>query len=365
MTRRHLIKKLLGWGKTALMLGLLPSCLPLRTADARVKDDLSGAQLHGLSLREIAQKKIHHGNDHFKCIFAEAGHKSLWQLIQWKLFSENRFKTLYEQERVNPVSIDWKPIKHRKGLSITFIKHASVMIKDLDKYILADPIFFNLSWFTQDFTPLTFEISEMPRPDHILITHGHYDHLDKASLASFDKDTHVITPLGYDSVFDDLGMNRRTQMDWFDTFEDGERRITLIPCNHWTMRNPLIGPNRSLWGSFLIETAGGATIFISGDTAYFEGLAEIGETFSIDLAILSLGAYEPRWFMASSHMNPKEAVKAFQKLRAKHLMIVHWGSFRLGDEPVYFPPVEIRRELEKEGLSDRLLRLDHGQTLEL
>ncbi|MCP4668666.1 MAG: MBL fold metallo-hydrolase, partial [Deltaproteobacteria bacterium] len=123
------------------------------------------------------------------------------------------------------------------------------------------------------------------------------------------------------------------------------------------------GPNRSLWGSFLIKTAAGPTVFISGDTAYFEGFREIGKEFPIDLAIINLGAYEPRWFMKSSHMNPPEVVRSFQELGAGHLVIVHWGSFRLGDEPVHFPPADIGREMEKQGLAHRLMRLSHGRTL--
>jgi len=90
---------------------------------------------------------------------------------------------------------------------------------------------------------------------------------------------------------------------------------------------------------------------------------EIGKEFSIDLAIFNLSAYEPRWFMSAGHINPQETVRAFQELRAKHLLIVHWGTFRLGDEPVYFPPVQLKQELAKEDLSDRFLELDHGKTL--
>ncbi|MGD8372277.1 MAG: MBL fold metallo-hydrolase, partial [Syntrophobacterales bacterium] len=121
--------------------------------------------------------------------------------------------------------------------------------------------------------------------------------------------------------------------------------------------------NRSLWGSYMIRTASGPTIFISGDTAYFDRFHEIGREFAIDLAIINLGAYEPRWFMAGSHMNPKETVQAFKELGAKRLMIAHWGTFRLGDEPVHFPPIDIKKEMEEEGLTDRLVHLNHGETL--
>ncbi len=363
MTRRFFIKKFLIWAKMCLMSGLFPSNSFLKSASAMEKENTIGARPLSLSLREIVLKKIHHSNDRFVNPFSSGNSRKPWQIIKWKLFSENRFKAFYNEESVNPVSIDWEPVKSSNGLSITFINHASIMIKDLDKYILVDPIFLGLFRFIKDFSPLAFDIKEIPPPDHVLITHGHYDHLDKPSLASLGKETHVITPMGYNDVFNDLGMNRRTQMDWFDTYKDGKLEITLLPCNHWTMRNPLVGPNRSLWGSFIVKTASGATIFISGDTAYFDGFREIGEEFSIDLAIFNLGAYEPRWFMTTSHINPGETVRAFRELQARHILIVHWGTFRLGDEPVHFPPNDLRRELEEEGLLDRLVDLKHGQTL--
>ena len=283
--------------------------------------------------------------------------------MSWKLFHANRFKKYFDEEQVTPVSIDWEPVRKHHGFSITFLKHAGVMIKDMDRYILVDPVFNDIFWFIKDFSPLNFDLGKLPQPQHVLITHGHYDHLDKPSLAGLPKKTHVVTPLGYHEIFSELDMQNRTQLDWYDTHRDGKLEITLLPCNHWTMRNPFSGPNHSLWGSYLIKMTGGYTIYISGDTAYFDGFDQLGKEFSIDLAVFNLGAYEPRWFMAPSHMNPRECVQAFKELNAAQLMVVHWGTFRLGDEPVYLPPLQIKQELEKEGLADRLVDLKHGQTL--
>jgi N-acyl-phosphatidylethanolamine-hydrolysing phospholipase D len=362
MTRRFFINKLLAWSKKAFIFCLLPFDSIFNSAFAGEKEKAACAQ-SCMGLREIVRKKIHHGQNRFVNPFSRANFGSPWRMIQWKLFSKNSFKAFYKKERVIPVSIDWETVKDKKGFSITFIKHACLMIKDTDKYILLDPVFFGISGLFKDFSPLASNIKEMPCPDFVLITHGHYDHLDKPSLASLRKDTHLITPLGYNEILDDLDMNRRTQMDWFDTFSEGKLEITLLPCNHWTMRNPIAGPNRSLWGSFLIKTTSGFTIYISGDTGYFDGFRQIGEEFSIDLAIFNLGAYEPRWFMAASHMNPHETVQSFQELGARHLLIVHWGTFRLGDEPVHYPPIDLKRELKKRGISDRVVDLKHGQTL--
>jgi L-ascorbate metabolism protein UlaG (beta-lactamase superfamily) len=359
MDRRTFMKKSIDWIRKAAILGLLP--ISMRNYAMASSEKNTRAQFKYLSLREMTAEKLHHHNGRYLNPFTSKKHGNLWRVLYWKLFTKNHFKSHYHKEQVVSVQVDWKPLRDLNDCAITFLKHATVMIKDRDKYFLVDPILYDLFFF-KDFSPLS-HVKEIPPPDHILITHGHYDHLDKPSLKSFKKDTHVISPLGYDSVFEDLSMTNRTQLDWFDIWEDGEREIVFLPSHHWTMRNPLTGPNDSLWGSFLLKTASGPSIFISGDLAYFDHFNEIGNDYSIDLAIFNVGAYEPRWFMASSHINPEETVKAFLELKAKYLLVVHWGTFRLGDEPVHFPPNEIRSEMQKKGILDRLLHVNHGQTL--
>ncbi len=363
MTRRHFMRKLMITLKSMTILSLTPNLSPAVVRPDSDKGRLHYRPLNGRHLRDIARRREHHGAEGFVNPLGPGRQGRFWELLKWKLFSANRFKQFYDSEQVVPVSIDWQPVREHQGVSITFVKHATVMIKDVDRYILIDPVFAEIFWFIKDFSPLAAGGQAMPAPRHVLITHGHYDHLDEQSLASLKKETHIVTPLGYDQILKDLSMKNRTALDWFDSFDDGRLKITLLPCNHWTMRNPLVGPNRSLWGSYLLRTSSGYTIYISGDTAYFDGFEQLGKEFNIDLAIFNVGAYEPRWFMAPSHINPRETVRAFRELKAGKLMVVHWGTFRLGDEPVHFPPLQVKQELQNQGLLDRWVDLSPGQTL--
>lgn len=345
---------------SALLAKLLP--LPLMAAGVSQKEvELHYRPLNGQNLRDLVGRKIHHGPGYFVNPMGIGREGRLWQVMNWKLFHKNRFQKDLSGEQVKPVKADWEAIRQHSGLSLTYLKHASVMIKDHNRYLLIDPVFNDIFWFIKDFSPLQTE--GMPAADDVLITHGHYDHLDTPSLGGMSAGTHVISPLGYNAEFDALKMTNRSQLDWYGTTRAGGAEITLLPCNHWTMRNPLVGPNRSLWGSYLIRTTGGLTIYVSGDTAYFDGFSQIGHDYNIDLAIFNLGAYEPRWFMAPSHADPAETVRAFRDLKARKLMVVHWGTFRLGDEPVHFPPLDIQAEMKAAGLQDRLISLNHGQTL--
>lgn len=356
------MKKILVLLKGALLTKLLPMPVLSSVPDPSESETLHYNILKNTSLKEIARKKLHHGDGIYLNPLGKPRRRRLSQLLRWKLFSESDYKKNYKNEKVQPVHINWEPVKKHTGLSITYIKHSTILIKDRDQYLIVDPVFYDIFWFIKDYTPLAFNLDAMPKPNQVLITHGHYDHLNIDSLEYLGNKPHVITPLGYNKIFKRLKHNNRTQLDWYDSYKAGQTEITLLPCNHWTMRNPITGPNHSLWGSYMIKTADGHHIYVSGDTAYFDGFEEIGKSFPIDLAIINLSAYEPRWFMAQSHINPKETVQAFKQLNAKNLMITHWGSFRLGDEPVYLPPLEIKQEMKKEGIENSLLHLNHGDT---
>lgn len=365
LNRRSFIVKLSSWLGGVTILINLPPLLKTNMACASQEINKRMISFDGMSLREIVRKKLHHGNPKFINPFKRFRKKRFLDLLKWKLGFNNPYEPEYDLEEVTPVSIDWKPVTEHNGLSVTYINHSSLLIRDKGATFLIDPIFFGLMPFIKNFTPLEFDPAEMPAPDHILITHGHYDHLDKDSLEVFDKKTHIISPLGYEGEFSSIGMKNRTELDWYSAWTDGKREVILLPVNHWTMRNPLFGPNKSLWGGFLIRTKTGPTLFFSGDTAYCSGFKEIGKEFNIDLAVFNLGAYAPRWFMKESHINPSETLTAMEDLGAKQLIPVHWGTFRLGDEPVFKPPQDLMAEAKKRQLEDRVVILNHGNTLYL
>jgi len=364
MTRRSCMRKMVQAFQTAMVWNLLAGCsLPKGGKAETGEQGLHYRPLQGRSLVELARSRVHHGKKRFRNPFSNIDRRNLLRVLRWKFFSPNEYHQYYSAEPVRPVEIDWQSVRVGNNLSVTLVKHAGLLIKDQDAYLLLDPVFGKIFWFIEDFTPLSDNLREMPAIDHLLITHGHYDHIDTDSLARLDRDTHILLPLGYGEIFDELGMRNRRHLDWFDVYSAGGREILFLPCNHWTMRNPLVGPNTGLWGSYLIRTKAGATIYLSGDTAYFDGFAELGEMYDIDLAIFNLGAYEPRWFMAPSHLNPEETFRAFRELGARHLLLAHWGTFRLGDEPVHFPPLEMQQVMAEEEATARLLHLAHGETI--
>ncbi len=362
MNRRRFIDTLLNIAKAYIAASLLPPGGWAARAGAP-EPEPHYRPLDGRNLRDIARFRIHHGDGRFVNPFSYERSGRLLKVLSWKLFHRNDFRSELDSQPVTPVSVDWEPVRAGKGLSVTYLKHAGLMINDGGHRLLVDPVFSKIFWFIRDFSPLAFDVSEMPPIDQVLLTHGHFDHLDIPSLASLPKSAHVLSPLGYGDLLGEAGLHHRSELDWYQSARSAGREIILLPCNHWTMRNPAAGPNLALWGSYLVRSAAGPTIYVSGDTAYFDGFEQIGREFDIDLAVINLGAYEPRWLMAQSHIGPEDTVRAFRELGAKRLAITHWGTFKLGDEPVHLPPRHIREAMRREGLLGRLVDWKHGDTL--
>ena len=214
--------------------------------------------------------------------------------------------------------------------------------------------------------PLTIE--QLPHIHAVVLSHDHYDHLDARTCAAlierFGADIPIYTPLGYTQWFAKLGGRNVTELDWWDRASMPGHTIDLhaLPAQHWTRRAFSTG-NR-LWCSWLIRT-NGRSIYFSGDSGYCPAFREIRDRVGApDIALIPIGAYEPRWFMKAAHMNPEEAVQTFVDLGARDFVAMHWGTFRLTDEPMLEPPVRTRQAWREQGLPDDRLHIpSHGETL--
>ena len=178
------------------------------------------------------------------------------------------------------------------------------------------------------------------------VTHNHRDHLDVPTLRRIGKRALYVTLPGNAPFLRAAGLDKIVELDWWQSHRIGALEITAVPARHWSMRVPW-DRNEALWGGFVFRGPEGAA-YHSGDTAFFDGFAEIGERAGpIDWAMLPIGAYEPRWFMEPQHMNPEDAGQAFERLGARHLVAMHWGTFKLTDEPLGEPPARIARYFEQ------------------
>jgi L-ascorbate metabolism protein UlaG (beta-lactamase superfamily) len=248
---------------------------------------------------------------------------------------------------------------------LTWIGHASILATLADRNVLVDPVFSpRIAWFFPRHAPPGLVPDQLPRIDLLLITHNHYDHLDRASIESLDRQIPVVTPLGLGSWFCRLGFARVLELGWWEMAELAGLRVTGIPARHWSHRRP--GDiNRSHWCGYVVE-GGGSAIYHAGDTAWFDAFPEIGSRFpGLDVALLPIGGCEPRWFMERNHCSPEEAGAAFVQLGARTLVPVHWGTFQLSDESLREPIDRLqawwRKQAELEAKQLRVLAV--GETL--
>lgn len=219
---------------------------------------------------------------------------------------------------------------NRSDTSITWIGHSTFLIQINGLNIMTDPVYANQMAFTKRLSKPGIELSELPQIDIICISHGHYDHLDFQTLRHFSKDTMFLVPIGLKHKFTKRGYRNVFEMSWWESKNINGLNFTFVPAQHWTKRT-LFDTNRSHWGGFVFETKV-ECIYYAGDSGYFSGFKEIGKRFSIDTALLPIGAYEPEWFMKHDHMSPEEAVNAFLDLNAHQFVPMHYGTFKLADD---------------------------------
>lgn len=314
-------------------------------------------------IESLARAKTHHRNPGFANPWlSDERPGNLLRLLKWK-FSSNPFE---EEKKERPVFRTVKPDTTRIGQggdSVTYLGHGTLWLRLGTTDILTDPIFGDVTFFIDRFAPFPLAPEELPPFHVVLISHGHFDHLDADSIRRLGAGPLYLVPLGYREWFEDVLPGAKVaELDWFESRTVDGVTYRFLPVQHWTKRTPF-DTNRRLWGSWLVET-GDRKVYYAGDSGYFHGFAEYGEKFGpIDAALLPIAAYEPRWFMSRYHMNPDEAVKAFRELRAEYFIPQQWGVFDLTDEPMDAPPKDYRKAAEAAGLpEERTPLLLHGET---
>lgn len=258
---------------------------------------------------------------------------------------------------------------NRSEPTLTWVGHATFLIQIAGLNVLTDPVFSRrVSPFSfagpERLAPLGLTLAELPPVDLVLVSHNHYDHLDDAAvraIAAANPAVEFAVPLGLKRWFAARGLERVVELDWWQSAALGEAKVTALPTQHFSGRG-LRDRNATLWCSLLLE-AGGQKIYFAGDTGYSKDFAEIGAAHpGIDLALLPIGAYDPRWFMRSVHVDPEEAVQMFQDLGARHAAAMHWGTFRLTTEALDEPPRRLTKALEAAGIAPKhFFTMQHGE----
>jgi L-ascorbate metabolism protein UlaG (beta-lactamase superfamily) len=253
---------------------------------------------------------------------------------------------------------------------VTYIGHSTFLIQTAAGNVLTDPIYsdragpLNLVG-PRRVRPPAVRFDDLPPIALVLVSHNHYDHLDSATLARIARrfDPLVLTPSGNGSLLRRAGLGRVEELDWWQSSHTAPFHVTVTPAQHFSARTPF-DRNRALWGGFVFE-AGPARLYFAGDTGYGPMFRDIGRRLGpIDVALLPIGAYEPRWFMGVVHMNPAEAVQAHLDLGARQSVAMHYGTFRLTAEGIDDPvrALEAARR-EREIAPDQFHALDFGASL--
>lgn len=276
--------------------------------------------------------------------------KGFLEVLKWRITRDAKDWP----DQIQNAQFELQNSRVSKGANIVIINHATALIQINGLNILTDPI------YSDRCSPVSFlgpkrvirpgiAIEDLPKIDLILISHNHYDHLDLPTikaLANRDK-LKVLVGLGNGPLLEEAGVSNVVEVDWWDQVKYQQVGVHFVPAQHWSARR-LFDRKKTLWGGYVVE--GDKRIYFAGDTGYGKFFGLIRDKIGIpDVALLPIGAYEPRWFMRDHHLNPMDAVKAYKDLQAKMGIGIHFGTFEgLTDEGITEPATDLqeaRREL--------------------
>jgi L-ascorbate metabolism protein UlaG (beta-lactamase superfamily) len=293
----------------------------------------------------------HYDGRKFHNIDPTVGPKGFFDILKWKLsFDEITWQS---PKALTPSTLTLQDPPADKMI-VTFINHASFLVQVDGVNLLTDPVWSNRTSPVSFAGPKRFEspgitIANLPKIHVVVISHNHYDHMDADTIR--DLETHssplFIVPLGNAEKVKSFGATKVHEMDWWESINiNPDFKVILTPAQHWSSRTPF-DRNLALWGSFFIE-AKKEKIYFAGDTGYGSHFKEIRKRlFAPTLSLLPIGAYEPRWFMKSSHMNPEDAVLAHIDLESPFSIGMHFGTFQLTDEAQDQPVKDLEVAIKK------------------
>ena len=335
--------------------------------------------------------KTHHRPNGFQNNYLDFEPKGLAALLKWQFDS---FRSGLPKPAATPtprVEPDLALIHANANAgtamtpTLTWVGHATVLAQLGGLNLITDPV------FSERVSPLSFigpkrhvppglTLAQLPRIDVVLISHNHYDHLDDASVRALAAQKGgsplFVVPLGIKAWLAERDITHVVELDWWQSHPvsspTGAIDVVLTPVQHWSGRG-LNDRLATLWGGYAVF-APDQHLFFSGDTGYSKDFSDIREHFAprqhegggFDIALIAVGAYEPRWFMASQHVNPAEAVQIHLDLGAKRSVGVHWGTFELTDESLDAPPLALAQARAAKGLADdRFFVMAVGETRRL
>lgn len=262
--------------------------------------------------------------------------------------------------------------------TLTWIGHVTFLFQHRGLNVLTDPVFGEraspLSFAgPRRYTPPALHVDQLPRIDVVLLSHNHYDHLDRDAVRHIarrnDGHTRWLVPLGMADWFRREGIDNVSELDWWDESTPvagrDDARAWFVPAQHFSGRG-VNDRNATLWGGWVLEVDG-FRLYFAGDTGYGQDFADIGAVFGgFDLSLIPIGAYEPQWFMKAVHVNPEDAVRIHRDVRSRLSVGMHWGTFILTDEPVDEPPHRLARARRDQGMADHeFIVMRHGETRRL
>ncbi|ASA24183.1 MBL fold metallo-hydrolase [Paenibacillus donghaensis] len=273
--------------------------------------------------------------------------------------------------------------ENRLDTTITWVGHSTFLLQYEGLNIITDPIWARRLGFEKRLGEPGLPLAAVPPIDLILISHSHYDHLHISSIRKlYGAGTTLVVPTGLKRKMLRKGFRSCVELEWWQEVTLAGVKLTFVPTQHWTRRTPF-DTNTSHWGGYVLEPAqpenhpdagedvqGEArhklppNLYFAGDSGYFAGFKEIGSRFSLHVALMPIGAYEPEWFMTSQHVNPEEAVQAFMDVGAELMIPMHYGTFRLADDTAREALDRMEAARVEQGIHEERIRtLGYGETL--